>query len=119
MKWSEDIINSVWEKARKVNEFDPTLFRIDACGAWIMRDKYGKDHPFGWVIDHIYPVSKGGTDELYNLRPLQIENNMSKSDDFPSYISVVTAEGVENIHKEVSFTVNEEVRQILARHNLK
>ena len=33
-------------------------------------------------------------DRMENLRAMQYENNISKGDDFPSYMSAVTAEGV-------------------------
>ena len=33
---------------------------------------YGrKDLEYGWVIDHIKPLSEGGTNDISNLRPMQ------------------------------------------------
>ena len=38
---TEETIKEVWEKAGTVDGFAPSMYRRDACGALIMRDKYG------------------------------------------------------------------------------
>ena len=40
---------------------------------------------FGWNIDHIRPVSGGGTDQLCNLIPTHILTNDEKGDSFPHW----------------------------------
>ena len=75
---------AVWNKGRIVNGYSPTEWRYDTCGKPIKYSDYGNtnsDH--GWEIDHIFPVAKGGTDDLINLQPLQWVNNRQKSDAFP------------------------------------
>jgi 5-methylcytosine-specific restriction endonuclease McrA len=91
-------IQQVWEKATLVSGIDPNIFRKDQCGAWIGRQQYGnRKSSYGWEIDHITPESQGGSDELSNLRPLQWENNMSKSSG--NLVCVVTSKGTGNIKK--------------------
>ncbi len=107
---SKDLIQQVWDKAQQIDEFDPTSVRKDCCGALILRNAYGNHNSkFGWEIDHVYPESKGGGDELFNLRAMQWENNRSKGDDFPWYKAVVMAENNDNIYKEEQFRVNDKL----------
>lgn len=85
--FSEATIQTVWEKATIVAGKDPDKIRKDANGAWIYRNKYGDTSSTvnnGWEIDHIYPKSKGGSNVLFNLQPLQWANNRSKSDNYPN-----------------------------------
>lgn len=108
-------INMVWEKGTVVKGVNKDLFRMDACGAWIKKDLYGIDNLYGWEIDHIYPQSKGGKDDIENLRPLQHQNNASKGDDYPSYMAVVISDGNRNIETNQQFTVNEDVQKAIKK----
>jgi len=108
---TEETIREVWEKAGKIDGFAPTIYRRDACGALIMRDKYGKMNPFGWEIDHIYPQCLGGDDHIDNLRAMHYLNNRSKRDDYPSYTAAVTFDGTKNIQKMRNLTVNVTTRR--------
>ena len=103
---SEKIVQLVWEKGLCFGA-DSTIYRKDAAGAFIQRDQYGKEGSYGWTIDHIRPVSKGGNDSYVNLRPMQWENNRSKADDYPNYKAVIIADGNKNIRKEQDCTVDE------------
>lgn len=110
---NEDLISKIWEKARTIEGLDSSLFRKDACGALIMRDKYGMENPFGWEVDHIFPKSLGGNDNLMNLRALHYLNNRSKADDYPSYTSVIKFDGKDNVEEEHNLTINANTRKKL------
>lgn len=109
-----DVIERIWQKALPVDGYDSSLYRKDFADAWIARDSYGDcNSPFGWEIDHVYPVSLGGDNHLVNLRPMNCRNNKSKGDSYPHYIAVVTSEENRNIEKEVSCTVGIKLQEVL------
>lgn len=81
MSFSDSVVNEVWVKAKVIQGEHPNVKRKDKCGAIIAKSAYGNHNSnFGWDIDHIKPVSKGGTDLLSNLQPLHWKNNASKDD---------------------------------------
>ncbi len=110
---SELQINQVWQKGIVVDGYSADKFRQDNCGAWIQRDKYGTEENLGWEIDHVYPASKGGTDDLTNLRPMHWKNNRSKADNYPSYQCAIKSNGNKNVSSDESRTINKSLQESL------
>ena len=81
--FDELTIEAVWKKG--IPEPNYSSFRKDCCGASMQRQRYGKLEQWGWEIDHIKPVAKGGKDDISNLQPLLWENNRSKGDNYPDW----------------------------------
>ncbi len=84
--FSDSTKRLVWNKATIIPGVKPDYRRLDKCGAVIQWDKHGDTtaNGLGWEIDHIKPVSKGGTDDISNLQPLQWQNNRAKADNYPA-----------------------------------
>lgn len=96
MAFSEQVVQAVWLKGHFDPNNDPAVWRKDDCGAWICRGEYGnRENIYGWEVDHIKPVVRGGGEELSNLRPLQWKNNAHKQDG--KLGCAVTANGVSNV----------------------
>jgi len=80
---SQKEINCVWNKAKPIRGQNPDVYRKDDLGNKIRKASYGTQGEYGWEIDHKNPISKGGSDSLRNLRPLQWQENREKSDKYP------------------------------------
>jgi hypothetical protein len=93
-----DKINTLWNELREVNRttlvqskfanpvnLDPNEYRLDDLGAIIKKSDYGTKTEFGWTVDHMFPLSKGGDDNIRNLQLLHWSNNEHKGDDFPTF----------------------------------
>ena len=101
-----ELIEQVWNNAKKVEDRNPDIWRKDFAGAWIRRDQYGVSSKFGWVVDHIKPRSLGGDDALDNLQALHWRNNMSKGNSYSEVETCVTSEGNDNIYMVKRWRLN-------------
>ena len=119
---TDELKKRIWNKALKVEGYDPEKVRKDSCGAWIVYDRYNdKSSIFGWEIDHIYPLKgllKRNTpeeirDNILNLRPLNWLNNQSKSYDYPIFHAVVTAKDDHNVRGDYQFEIDKTLQNEL------
>jgi 5-methylcytosine-specific restriction endonuclease McrA len=88
--FSPAMVQAVWDKGRPIPGYDARAVRADACGAAMYRDHYGlTTSVYGWEVDHMCPVARGGSDDLWNLQPLQWRNNRHKGDAYPQWTCAV------------------------------
>ncbi|MBU1142306.1 MAG: HNH endonuclease [Firmicutes bacterium] len=80
-----------------------TIWARDCFGTWIHKDDFGnttnmrrrpngdgKEYVYGWTVDHIMPISKGGKDTWNNFEPMHYINNNKKGGDISFKIENVS-----------------------------
>lgn len=72
LSYPDEIVNQVYDKTNGYCEY---------CGKKIHFQNYGiPDATGSWEIDHLIPVSRGGSDGIQNLFPACTFCNRSKQD---------------------------------------
>ena len=71
----DELAKRVWE-----DHYGKITRAQDVFTAWMVKEDYGSEGDYGWEIDHIVPLSHGGTHRFDNLRPLHWMNKAAKDD---------------------------------------
>ena len=89
--FSGDVKDKVWAKVPKSGKgVAGHLVKNDKCGAPMGYFSYGdRDSESGWEIDHIKPISNGGSDDIDNLQALNWKNNAGKSNNYPLWYCTI------------------------------
>lgn len=67
MSWSQQDLRAIFQKSGG---------RCGVCGAQHQLGGHGRY----WQVDHIYPVSRGGSNHIDNLQVCCVDCNQAKSD---------------------------------------
>ena len=69
----------VWDKGFVIPGYDPVQWRRDEFGYAMSFAAFGdRSSAYGWEVEHITPVSAGGSDAIANLRPMNWQANMAR-----------------------------------------
>ncbi|MDD3858585.1 MAG: HNH endonuclease signature motif containing protein [Bacteroidales bacterium] len=80
--FSKEKLDKIWEKGTTIKGKDPKMFRTDKFGNEMYKPSYGKVSQKGWEVDHSKPKSKGGSNHLNNLQPMNPKANRSKGNSY-------------------------------------
>jgi hypothetical protein len=75
---------NVWNKGRTIPGAAAAAWRTDPQGWIIHFDDHGNHaSPYGWEMQHLLPKSRGGTDQLFNLQPVNVSRRREGQDSHP------------------------------------
>lgn len=107
VRWSAQQIEDVWDKGEIIPNFNPSLYRKDYAGALMFKQNFLNNVSFNdavkslnWTITHQKPLAVGGTNDISNLVPLNNNNVVSKSNNYPKWKTRITYNGKENVLKQ-------------------
>lgn len=81
-KYSKEKLDKIFYKGKPIKGKNPETHRSDIYGNIMFKNSYGKNSSMAWDVDHSKPVSKGGTNHLNNLQPLNPTANKKKSNKY-------------------------------------
>jgi len=97
----EKAIKKFWE-----HEFGNSEIGYDFAGWEVRKGAYGQERSkYGWNIDHILPLSKGGTNDYNNLQVTHIDTNNERGNKITFWLDDIPIENV-------SYQINYQVKRI-------
>lgn len=107
VRWSAQQIEDVWDKGEIIPNVNPSLYRKDYAGALMFKQNFLNNVSFNdavkslnWTIMHQKPLAVGGSNDISNLVPLNNNNAVSKSNNYPKWKTRITYNGKENVLKQ-------------------
>ncbi|AGM26201.1 hypothetical protein SSYRP_v1c06110 [Spiroplasma syrphidicola EA-1] len=77
-KLSEPEIRMIWDNTQQGGGRNNLLFRRDIAGAFIKIGELNQESEFGWVIDLLVPLDKGGKLEVNNCLAMHWKNSKAR-----------------------------------------
>lgn len=83
VNWNDDDLKRIWNYRHGANStgYCPKQ-NCSYRNSLMNKSNYGDHSNTSWVVDHIVPISKGGTNSLNNLQPMHNYCNLKKSDNY-------------------------------------
>lgn len=83
INWTDEDLMFIWNYRHGTNNSGrcpkQNCFYKDSL---MEKSDYGDHSDTSWVVDHIVPISKGGSNNINNLQPMHNYCNLKKSDKF-------------------------------------